>query len=312
MDDRMPTRDGPVIVFCSLAAAIDRVRAEFPEVEVVDITNGVPPELRGEVLFGGHGAPSNEAVTRGVRWVQLSGTGLDNVTPEVLAVEQVTVTRGGSAIGISEYVITAMGNFVRNFPANWIHHPPERWHMQPGGALAGARLALYGFGEIAQRIARVALALEMSVVAQRRTPQPSPVAGVEMVESFEALIDGADHLVLAAPGTELTRHVVNATTLARMRRGVHLVNIARGSLVDQDALRQALEDGTVARATLDVVDPEPLPAGHWLYAHPKVFLTPHSSWVGPPAFGRATDLFCENLRRFLDGQPLEFLAHDGY
>ncbi len=308
----MPTRDRPVVVFCSLPAALDRVRAEFPEVEVVDITNGVPPGRRGEVLFGGHGAPSNEAVSRGVRWVQLSGTGLDHVSEEVLGVEQVTVTRGGSAIGISEYVITAMGNFVRDFPANWIHEPPERWHVQPGGALAGARLSLFGFGEIAQRIARVAVALEMSVVAQRRTPQPSPVPGVEMVESFEALIDGADHLVLAAPGTEHTHHIVNATTLAKMQRGVHLVNIARGSLVDQDALRAALDDDTVARATLDVMEPEPLPAGHWLYEHPKVFLTPHSSWVGPPAFGRATDLFCENLRRFLAGAPLVNLAHDGY
>jgi phosphoglycerate dehydrogenase-like enzyme len=312
MDDRLANRDRPVVVFCSLAAAIEPIRAEFPELEVIDIVNGVPPGVEGDVLFGGHGAPSIEAVSRGVRWVQLSGTGLDNVTAEVLAVEQVTVARGGSAIGISEFVVTAMGNFVRDFPANWLHAPPERWHMQPSGVLAGARLALFGFGEIAQRIAKVALALEMSVVAQRRTPRPSPVPGVEMVEDFERLIDGADHLVLAAPGTESTHHVVNAESLGKMKRGVHLVNIARGSLVDQDALREALDEGIVARATLDVMDPEPLPVGHWLYEHPKVFLTPHSSWVGPPAFGRATELFFENMRRFLAGQPLEHLAHDGY
>jgi phosphoglycerate dehydrogenase-like enzyme len=300
------------VVFCSLPAALDRVRSTFPEVEVIDIVGGVPPGKEGDVLFGGHGAPSVEAVARGVRWVQLSGTGLDHVGPEVLGVDQVTVTRGGSAVGISEYVITALGNFVRDFPANWIHEPPERWHIQPGGVLAGARLALYGFGEIAQRIARMALAMEMSVVAQRRTSAPSPVPGVEMVQSFGALVDGADHVVLAAPGTEQTRHVVNTSTFEAMKRGVHLVNIARGSLVDQDALRTALDTGIVARASLDVMDPEPLPAGHWLYRHPKVFLTPHSSWVGPPAFSRATDLFCENLTRFLAGQPLVNLVHDGY
>ena len=98
-----------------------------------------------------------------------------------------------------------------------------------------------------------------------------------------------------------------------MRPGAHLVNIARGSLVDQEALRVALDDGTVARASLDVTDPEPLPAGHWLYAHPQVFLTPHASWVGPPAFEASTQFFCDNLQRFLDGEPLHgVVGPDGY
>jgi len=97
---------------------------------------------------------------------------------------------------------------------------------------------------------------------------------------------------------------VDASSLALARPGVHLVNIARGSLVDQEALRRALDDGTVARASLDVTDPEPLPAGHWMYDHPNVFLTPHASWTGPPLFDRATELFCDNLERYLAGEPL--------
>jgi phosphoglycerate dehydrogenase-like enzyme len=83
--------------------------------------------------------------------------------------------------------------------------------------------------------------------------------------------------------------------------------------VDQEALRVALDDGTVGRASLDVTDPEPLPAGHWMYDHPKVFLTPHASWVGSPAFVAATDMFCDNLDRYLAGQPLEgVVGPDGY
>jgi phosphoglycerate dehydrogenase-like enzyme len=107
--------------------------------------------------------------------------------------------------------------------------------------------------------------------------------------------------------------VINADTIKLLRPGAHLVNIARGTLVDQDALRVALDDGTLVRASLDVTDPEPLPAGHWLYDHPKVFLTPHASWVGPPMFQAATDLFCANLERYLAGEPLrDIVGADGY
>ena len=182
--------------------------------------------------------------------------------------------------------------------------PPEHWNFQPAATLSGATLGLLGLGGIAQRVARIALAFEMRVLALRRTDAPSPVGGVELVHSFDRLTAEADHLVLAAPATERTRQVVDSSNLARAKPGLHLVNIARGSLVDQEALRRALDDGTVARASLDVTDPEPLPAGHWMYDHPKVFLTPHASWVGPPPFERAAEIFCDNLDRYLAGEPL--------
>jgi phosphoglycerate dehydrogenase-like enzyme len=301
------------VVLCGITSAIAPIRARFPSVEVVDITAGVPPDVRGEVLFGGWGPVGVDAMASGVRWVQMAGTGIDSAPAEVRSAEILTSARGASAVAISEYVITAMGVYARNFPDNWIHEPPERWNVQSGTALAGTTVGLFGFGGIAQRVARIALAMEMSVVALRRRAAPSPVPGVEMVASFPDLIAAADHLVLAAPATEQTRHVINAETLARARPGFHLVNIARGALVDQDALRAALDDGTVGRASLDVTDPEPLPAGHWLYEHPKVFLTPHSSWVGPPAFQVATALFCDNLERYLHGQPLlHVVGADGY
>jgi phosphoglycerate dehydrogenase-like enzyme len=85
---------------------------------------------------------------------------------------------------------------------------------------------------------------------------------------------------------------------------VHLVNVARGELVDQDALRRALDDGRVGLASLDVVDPEPLPAGHWLYAHPRVRVSAHVSWSMPGAFDLLIEPFIENLRLYRDGRPL--------
>jgi phosphoglycerate dehydrogenase-like enzyme len=137
---------------------------------------------------------------------------------------------------------------------------------------------------------------------------------VEIVTDFDELLAVADHLVLAAPGTEDTQHLMNAAAFAKVKPGVHLVNIARGSLVDQDALRAALDDGRVARASLDVSDPEPLPAGHWLYEHPKVLLTPHSSWSSTAFFDAAVDIFCANLSHYLAGEPLEHLVDrvEGY
>jgi phosphoglycerate dehydrogenase-like enzyme len=249
----------------------------------------------------------------GVRWVQLIGTGTDQVPPEVRAAPVLTTARGASAVAISEYVIATMGAFARDFPANWLKEAPEHWFVQSAGTLAGATLGLFGFGGIAQRVARIALAMDMKVIALRRQGAPSPVDGVEIVGEIADLFSVADHLVLAAPATDATFHVVNTESLRLLRPGVHLVNIARGSLVDQEALRGALDEGTVARASLDVTDPEPLPAGHWLYAHPQVFLTPHASWAGPPIFEASTELFCDNLVRFLAGEPLHgVVGSEGY
>jgi phosphoglycerate dehydrogenase-like enzyme len=310
-----PLTDRPtdVVVFCDNALSLARIRERFPALEVVDITKGVPDGQPGDVLYGGSGVHSVAAMAAGVRWVQLVGTGIDGLPPEVRAAPVLTSARGAGAVAISEYVIATMGAFAREFPENWLRQPPDRWFFQPARTLAGATLGLYGFGGIAQRVARIALALEMSVVALRRQPQPSPIPGVEMVQSVADLVSVADHLVLAAPSTELTRQVINDDTIALMRPGLHLVNIARGALVDQEALRRGLDDGPIARASLDVSEPEPLPPDHWLYDHPKVFLTPHSSWVGPPAFAASTELFCDNLDRFLAGQPLlGVVGPDGY
>jgi phosphoglycerate dehydrogenase-like enzyme len=120
--------------------------------------------------------------------------------------------------------------------------------------------------------------------------------------------------VLAAPATPRTRHLINAESLALVKPGVHLVNIARGALVDQDALRVALDDGRVAMASLDTVDPEPLPEGHWLYSHPKVRLSAHVSWASPAGMERTLEIFVDNLRRHAAGEQVLHVvdADEGY
>ena len=293
------------------------MREEFPDVEVVEVSGPLPPpDGSTEILFGGwddeHLLPVLE---RGLAWVQLPGTGIDGVSPHVFdRVPVVTCARGTSAVPISEYVLAVMLAFVKGFPGFWIDEPPERWNFQRMDTLAGQTLGLVGLGGIGTAVARRALAFDMHVRALRRTDAPSPVAGVEVVTSLPELVAGAHHVVLAAPGTERTHRILDAEAFAAIRDGVHVVNIARGRLVDQDALRAALDSGRVARASLDTVDPEPLPAGHWMYTHPAVFLTPHSSWASRALLEAPVGIFCENLGRFLAGEPLEHVVDvaEGY
>jgi phosphoglycerate dehydrogenase-like enzyme len=165
-------------------------------------------------------------------------------------------------------------------------------------------VALVGLGGIGAAVAARALAFGMHVRALRRTHAPSPVPGVEIVRSLDDLLPDAAHVVLAAPATARTRHLIDTAAFAKMTPGVHIVNIARGTLIDQDALRLALDDGTVAMATLDTVDPEPLPAGHWLYSHPKVRLAAHISWYTPQLQATAVDILIDNIGRHQRGESL--------
>jgi phosphoglycerate dehydrogenase-like enzyme len=294
-----------VRVLNELGAKIgDRIRAAVPDVEVVDLGSDAPdPDLTGDVLFGGWGPHSFEYAQR-VPWVQLSGTGVDRVPKELFDGRTVTCARGASAIPISEFVLGAMLAFEKRFPEIWLSEPPEHWNYDKLGGLSGKTVGIVGLGGIGVAVAERALPFGMRVLAMRRTEAPSPVGGVELHTTLGPLLAESDHLVLAVPLTPRTEHLIGDDALAAVKPGVHLVNIARGRLVDQDALRVALDDGRVAMATLDTVDPEPLPAGHWLYEHPKVRVSAHISWASHVGFGSTVDLFVDNLRRAQAGEPL--------
>jgi phosphoglycerate dehydrogenase-like enzyme len=294
--------------------AAEEMRAAVPDVEVIEAGADPPsPELRADVLFGGWGPHTLEYAQR-VGWVHLAGTGIDNFPRELFEGRTVTNARGASAIPISEFVLATMLAFEKHLPETWIHEPPEHWNFAPLGWLNTRTLGLVGLGGIGVAIAERALPFGMRVRALRRRPDPSPLEGVELAGSLEELLPDADHLVLAAPATPRTRQMINAETLKLVKPGVHLVNIARGSLVDQDALRDALDDDRVAMATLDTVDPEPLPEGHWLYAHPKVRLSAHVSWASPAGMDRTLEIFLDNLRRYAAGKPVQHVVDpdEGY
>ena len=215
-----------------------------------------------------------------------------------------TCSRGASAVPIAEWVLAQMLAFEKHLPDVWIHEPTA-WHSASLGGLAGRTLGLVGLGGIGTAVAERAAPFGMRIVALRRTARPSSVEGVDTVGSLAEVLGLADHLVLTVPATDATRRLLDAAAFELVKPGVHLVNIARGSLIDQDALRVALDDGRVAVASLDVADPEPLPEGHWLYTHPQVRLSPHISWSMPDASSILVATFVDNLRRYQRGERLE-------
>lgn len=285
---------------------LERVPRAMPDVEVVPIPaeGPIPPDASGEVLVTfTWGAPNMaEALARGVRWIHTIGTGVDRFPFALVGDRVLTCARGASAVPIAEWVMAMLLAFEKDLPRTWIHGR-ERWTRMELGGLWGRTLGLLGLGGIGSAVAVRALPFGMAVRALRRTARPSPVDGVAMVRDLDAVL-ACDHVVLALPSTPETRHVIDRATLARVKHGVHLVNVSRGTLVDQDALREALDDGRVACASLDTCDPEPLPAGHWLYDHPRVRLSPHVSWSMPGALDVFVDLLLENLRRYRAGEPL--------
>lgn len=242
------------------------------------------------------------------RWVQLPSTGIDGFPAWLLDAPCVTSAPGLHAPTIAEFVMAQMLAFEKRIPEARVRLPSD-WRPMNLGTLRGRTLGLAGVGAIGREVARLALGFGMRVIGLRRSPAPL-MDGVEIVHDPLALAAEAHHLVLCMPSTPATRHVVDARFLAACQPGLHIVNVARGDLIDQEALRHALDNGTVARASLDVTTPEPLPEGHALYGHARVHLTPHVAWNAPDSVDRLLTFFLAQLGAFAtSGAPRHAIHH---
>lgn len=238
-----------------------------------------------------------------LKLVQLASSGIDFYPDWLFEGTPVASARGTSANALAEFALAGIFAAAKRLPEIWINQP-DQWAHKPLGSVRGSVLGIVGLGAAGAALAQLALALGMRVVAVRRSDSPSPVAGVELAADLPSLFAQADHLVLAAPLTPETHHLVNDALLRHAKPGLHLINIARGALVDDDALLAALEDGRLSRATLDVTHPEPLPAGHPFYHHPRVHLSPHTSVLTPDQRDNLAAKVADNLIRFTNNQPL--------
>ena len=173
-------------------------------------------------------------------------------------------------------------------------------------ALQGSTMLVVGLGGIGSEIAMRADAFHMRVLATARTERPAPdyVEALGTAADLDDFLPEADVVVLAVPLTDETRGMIDRQTIARMKDGAWLVNIARGAVVDTDALVEALDSGKIGAAFLDVTDPEPLPAGHTLWNRDNVLITPHVAARAELSLERRLALTLENMRRFGAGEPL--------
>ena len=285
--------------------------AEWPGIRVVDCDRKgpIPAAVDGEVVFTRtDGGPNlGELLSRSPKWIHTLGTGVDAFPFDALQGQTLTCSRGISGDMIGEWVFAQMLAVAKVIRTSPLTEPPTDWHAPSPGitSLRGKTVVILGVGGIGAEVARLSLALDMQVIGVRRRGTDAPHPGMTVVNDLSAVIGDADHLVVAAPATPETVGLFDDELLGLVKPGVHFVNIARGTLVDQDALRRALDDGRIGTASLDVCDPEPLPAGHWLYEHPNVFLTPHTSWAGPGAFDEIISTFHANYLRWRSGDPLD-------
>jgi phosphoglycerate dehydrogenase-like enzyme len=199
----------------------------------------------------------------------------------------------------AEWVVAAILAMIRDFPAFVREQAAGVPRRRRGDGLVGKRVLIVGYGSIGKAIERRLQGFEVEIVRVARHARD----GVHPSEALPALLGDADIVVLQVPGSPDTRHLVDAEFLARMRDGALLVNAARGSVVDQDALTSELASGRL-RAALDVAEPDPLPAGHPLLALPALFYTPHQAGDTRLDVPMAYSFIGQQLRRFVAGDAL--------
>jgi phosphoglycerate dehydrogenase-like enzyme len=303
----------PVIIASQLPSAIhDEVARQVPEVRLIAVPAGIPEHLPREATAffaapyrGGNSdaQETREAAWIGhIDWIQLCSAGVDGYPPWYFNAPLVTSARGPAAKPVAEFVLAATFAHAKRIPDIWIRDRAD-WASRPLASVQGSVMGIVGYGAVGQAVAVLAQAVGMTVVAARNRSAGPEMAGVRFA-SLDEVVAASDHLAIAAAATPATHHLIGRDVLRRAKRGAHLINVARGSLVDQDALREALDDGRLAFATLDVADPEPLPVGHWIYAHPRIRLSPHLSAHIPQLYPELASAFAANLRRYLEGAPL--------
>ncbi|WP_419919976.1 D-2-hydroxyacid dehydrogenase [Candidatus Poriferisocius sp.] len=272
---------------------------------------GAEPEvawLSSDVFFDGLLDRFFEAVegTPRLRWLQSAASGVDLEPYGRLLDRGVRLCNAHpTAIPIAEYVLRSVLDIFQD-AGRWRAAQAEgRWEHHDFKEVWRTRWMVIGMGAIGTETARRARAFEAHVTGVRRYPTgDEPVDALISPAEVTVALPAADVVVLAAPATPETENLVGEGFLATMKPGAVLVNVARGKLVDDDALLRHLDRGHLSAAILDVFNTEPLDPDHPYWTHPRVVLTPHSSGGGTGRWDRGAELFCENLRRLLAGEPL--------
>jgi D-3-phosphoglycerate dehydrogenase len=269
------------------------------EAAIRDAGGEIAPLERAEglVWLGSNPDAFPDALPEGVRWVQLPTAGVELWLDRIDRERQWTTAAPAFGRAVAEHALALMlagARFLHEFAR------ARTWTRPPVAELAGATVAIVGTGSIGRALIELLEPFHVEVLAVTRRGRD----GTLPVERLGEVLPRADFVVIAAPSTDATRHLIGAGELAAMRADAWLVNVARGALVDTEALVAALAEGSIAGATLDVTDPEPLPDGHPLWSEPRALITPHVANPDSAVQSDMARLAGEQVRRLLAGEPL--------
>jgi phosphoglycerate dehydrogenase-like enzyme len=245
------------------------------------------------------------------KWVQLMFAGLDNPVFKQVMAKGIRLTKSSAqAIPIAEYVIAHAFALIVPLDSQRDAQAKNEWRRTPFREIGQTRWTLIGFGSIGKEIAKRIKPFGTHLTVVRRSPAPDPLADqVIDMSGLPQALPQSDVVVLANSLNDDTKYMANDKFFAAMKEGSTLINIARGALIDDAALQRGLAQNKPAHAVLDVFETEPLPSDSWMWKHPKVRLSGHTSNSGSGTPGRGDVLFLENLKRYLAGEPLLNEAH---
>jgi phosphoglycerate dehydrogenase-like enzyme len=319
---------------------VDRLRAIHPDVEVLT----TPFEIDHEVRTAREQDPFDDGLRRreqpltaeqadafrrahvvftldvpmdlpprapGLRWIQAIGSGVGQYVSARLPEGGIVLTNGAGigAPPIAEWVMARVLQIIKLLPQHDANAREHRWQMALGGQLHARTMGIVGLGAIGREVARRARPFGVTLLGVRRSWKPDMVDD-DVDELFgpddlDAVLARSDIVVLAAPGSEDNENLFDARAFAAMKPGSIFVNVARGTLVDEPALIDALERGHLQAAAIDVARAEPIAPEDPLWSAPNLYISPHSSTSTEGYAERAFDLFCRNFARFVRHEPLE-------
>jgi len=310
----------PVLAWNIPPSHVERLRSDFPHhtfLHALDDGQAVGLISDAAVAFSSQVDVDQWRAARLLRWIHSPAAGVGSMLfPEMVeSAVVITNSRGMSADTIAEHVIGVTLALFRRIPLAVRRQAQRQWAQDEIGGppsnklVSGARVLIVGFGAIGRAAAARFTALGASVTGIRRTAgQASAVEAPEAViagpERLKDLLPESDVVVIAAPETRQTRHLIGRAALDRMNPAAVLVNVSRGKLIDERALADALRGGQIGGAALDVFEHEPLTPDSPLWDMPNVLITPHTSGFRPDHWDAAVALFSDNLRRFDRGEPL--------
>jgi phosphoglycerate dehydrogenase-like enzyme len=244
-----------------------------------------------------------------LRWFQSHGVGVDGLLNEHIKKRDVVLCNGASlhTVPMAETTMALILAATKRLPEHAFDQQARRWGRLPKRELRGSTVGIVGMGRIGEEVGRLCAAFGARVLGLRRSPAAEPPSGVKRVfgtDGLDQLLAESDYVILALALNSTSRGLIGRRELGLMKSSAILVNVARGDVVDEAALTDALRERQIAYACLDTFQKEPLPTDSPLYDLPNVFITPHNSASSPHMEERVIELFLDNLGRLARGEPL--------